>query len=69
MGGHAQHLAHDGNSEQMMRDLLTPGTKGKIPNLQLLGEVTHHPWHVRVHSRRTAIYDAHILACEKTLHK
>lgn len=69
LGGHAQHLTHGGNSEQMMRDLLTPGMKGKIPNLQLVGEITHHPWHVRVHSRRTAVYDTHILACEKTLHR
>ena len=33
----------------------------------MLAEIEHHPWSVRVHDRRTAQYDAHIIACKKVL--
>jgi SAM-dependent methyltransferase len=65
LGGHAQHLAHEGNSEDLMREILTPQKPYAVGNLRLIAEKTSYPWHVRVHARRTAAYDTHILACEK----
>lgn len=37
-----------------------------IQNLSLVGEIENHPWYVRVHNRRTACYDTHIIACRKS---
>ena len=65
IGGHAPHLEHQGNSESLLRELLTPDKPNAVQKLRLIGEIEHHPWHVRVHARRTAVYDTHIVAFEK----
>lgn len=67
-GGHAQRAQHQGSSEAVLRSHLAENSK-TAPNLPLamLAEIEHHPWSVRVHDRRTAQYDAHIIACKKVL--
>lgn len=66
LGGHAQRRAHQGSSEAVLRNHLSAdaNTPGKL-KLELTGEIEHHPWNLRVHSRRTAHYDVHIVTCEK----
>lgn len=67
-GGHAQRAQHQGSSEAVLRSHLAEDSR-TAPNLPLamVAEIEHHPWSVRVHDRRTAQYDAHILACKKCL--
>lgn len=66
-GGHAQRAPHQGSSETVLRSHLAENSQ-TAPNLELkmVAEIEHHPWSVRVHDRRTAQYDAHIIACEKS---
>lgn len=53
-------------NELPLRVLLTPRRHPQsMKQLALTGEIEHHPWSVRVHRRRTARYDAHIVACTK----
>ncbi len=53
--------------EPPLRTLLNPGRHpASIDGLKIVGEIEHHPWLVRVHDRRTAGYDAHIVACVRT---
>lgn len=68
LGGRSPLGTHNADSPAALRAVL--GTESFSPALQplrLVGEVEHHPWHVRVHNRRTAAYDTHILACEKAV--
>lgn len=66
-GGHSQRRQHQGSSETVLRKHLSPDHSSPLNlKLEITAEIEHHPWHVRVHSRRTAHYDAHILACKKT---
>ena len=69
-GGHAQRSAHQGSSETVLRNQLSPELNSN-PNfkLKMIAEIEHHPWRLRVHSRRTAHYDTHILAIEKACEK
>ncbi|WP_455221858.1 methyltransferase domain-containing protein [Kaarinaea lacus] len=66
LGGHSQRGTEKGMSENLLRKLLTQDEdKDAIGKLKLIGEIEHHPWHVRIHNRRTASYDTHIIACGK----
>jgi len=66
LGGHAQRDPEGGVSEILLRKLLTSDENSPaIGDLKLIGEIEHHPWHVRIHNRRTASYDTHIIACNK----
>ncbi|MCI0507402.1 MAG: methyltransferase domain-containing protein, partial [Gammaproteobacteria bacterium] len=50
IGGHAQRGSEGGNSEQLLRNLLTPDKHPQAAGkLSLIGEIEHHPWHVRIH--------------------
>ena len=66
-GGHSQHHSHLGNSETVLRKHLSSDPQTPL-NLKLVmtGEIEHHPWTVRIHSRRTTLFDAHIIACKKS---
>lgn len=62
LGGRGIYQPHGGDSEAIMRDLL----QGRQYPLKIIGENPHHTWHVRIHRRRTASYDTHILALQKS---
>lgn len=52
--------------ELPLRVLLTPGRHPQsLDKLALIGEIEHHAWAVRVHRRRVASYDAHVVACAR----
>lgn len=66
LGGRSPLGAHNADGPEALRTVI--GAESSHPSLRqlrLVGEVEHHPWHVRVHNRRTAVYDTQILACEK----
>lgn len=66
LGGHSQYQTHKGNSETVLRQHLAPDQKSPLNlKLTMTAEIEHHPWQVRVHNRRTATYDTHIIACKK----
>jgi len=66
IGGHAQRSAENGMSDKLLRKLLTHDeSEQSIGTLKLKGEIEHHPWNVRIHNRRSASYDTHIIACNK----
>lgn len=68
LGGRSPLGAHNADGPAALRAVF--GTESSHPalrQLRLVGEVEHHPWHVRVHNRRTAVYDTQILAYEKSL--
>ena len=66
IGGQAQRSAENGMSDKLLRKLLThEESEQSTGNLKLIGEIEHHPWHVRIHNRRSASYDTHIVACNK----
>jgi SAM-dependent methyltransferase len=65
--GHEQGDMDTSTRDTILSAMLTPGEHpGAIQGLTVVGEEAHHPWHVRVHNRRTASYDTHIVACKKT---
>lgn len=66
VGGISQRGPDGGASEVRMRDMLMNHHAPKaVENLAIIGEIEHHPWYFRVHSRHTIAYDSHIIACEK----
>lgn len=66
LGGRSPLGKDNADSAAALRSLLAgPSRRAPLQHLRLVGEVERHPWQVRVHSRRTAAYDTHILACEK----
>lgn len=67
IGGRDPLGAYEGAAEPMLRAMLTPGENADvIQNLKLVGEIENHPWHIRVHNRHTATYNAHLFAAKKT---
>jgi len=65
-GGHSQRGQHQGSSEAVLRKHLSPDQPSPLNlKLKITAEIEHHPWQLRVHNRRTAHYDVHILACKK----
>lgn len=66
LGGRAAFGVDSVDSASALRALLRgEASNPALKELRLTGELEHHPWHVRVHNRRTASYDTHILACRK----
>lgn len=64
LGGRSSFDQHNADSAAALRSLLSDDSPyAAQQRLRLIGEVEHHPWEVRVHNRRTAAYDTHILAC------
>jgi len=67
LGGYSQRRSHRGSSESVLRSHLASGQNSPLNlKLKMTAEIEHHPWRVRVHNRRTALYDSHIVACKKT---
>jgi ubiquinone/menaquinone biosynthesis C-methylase UbiE/uncharacterized protein YbaR (Trm112 family) len=66
IGGHAQRGTHNGAAEPLLRELLSADKKPHIKNsLKLVGEIEDQAWNMRIHSRHTACYETHIVACQK----
>ena len=62
IGGHSPRSLGAGQSESVLRALLTRGAHpAGIDRLRLVGEVDRYPWHVRVHDRHTATFNTHIV--------
>ena len=66
VGGRGRPDNETGESEQLLRQMLTSSNLPALKNINIVGEIESLPWHVRVHSRRTALYDVHVIACKKT---
>lgn len=66
IGGKGRPGKRAGESEHLLRQILTAGNLPALKNITIVGEIESHPWHVRVHSRRTALYDVHVIACKKS---
>lgn len=67
VGGHSQRGPGGGAGESLLRAMLAAGEPDQaVSDLVMFGEIENHPWNVRVHSRRMASYDTHILACKKS---
>jgi len=65
IGGHSQRGLEHGAGEPFLRTLLTPGAHPQsVENLKIVGEVSDHPWCVRIHDRSSATYNVHIIAAE-----
>ncbi|MCA9135735.1 MAG: methyltransferase domain-containing protein [Planctomycetales bacterium] len=64
-GGHSQRGPDAGESEPVLRRLLTPGQPQSIPNLELAAE-DNFPWHVRMHDRSIVAYQCHTVVARKT---
>lgn len=65
VGGHSQRGPHGGAAEPLLRNMLSPGTAGAVGGLRIVGEIEEQPWNIRIHSRHTATYVTHIVACKK----
>lgn len=64
LGGRSSFDEDRADSAAALRSLLSSKSlHATQQRLRLIGEVEHHPWEVRVHNRRTAAYDTHIVAC------
>lgn len=58
IGGHSQRGPDEGASEPRVRALFAADSP---PGLELLGEVDHIPWHVRLHDRASMQYGMHLM--------
>lgn len=67
LGGHSQRGGFAGNSDELLRALLTPGAHPQsVSNLRIVGEDPNVRWATRIHSRSTTEYLTHVLALRKT---
>lgn len=65
IGGHSQRGVTGGAAEPLLRALLTAGAHPlSIAGLALRDEITHFPWHTRLHDRSVMLYDVHIWIAE-----
>lgn len=65
LGGHSQRGPLDGESDAVLRALLTPGAHPHgIAELKLIAERNNLPWHVRMHERSTVEYSVHMVVAE-----
>jgi len=77
VGGHSQRSSRGGRSEEILLDLLAqkrpiqsgPAASPVDVSFELLNELKHHPWRIRLHDRATLDYSVHLLAlrCNKIL--
>jgi SAM-dependent methyltransferase/uncharacterized protein YbaR (Trm112 family) len=65
LGGHSQRSSEAGDSEPVLRRLLTPGSPQSIEGLSLHDEC-EVGWHVRMHERSTVSYKSHLVAIRRT---
>jgi len=65
VGGYNQRSVFEGESEVLIKQLLQQQLQDTGESLNLIDEIQHHPWHIRLHSRNVSSFDVHILACEK----
>ncbi len=66
LGGHSQRSPMAGDSEAILRTLLTPGAHpSSLNTLKLLAERTELPWQVRLHDRSTMTYKLHLVVAER----
>lgn len=62
LGGHSQRGPDAGAAEPILRRLLTPGGHPQsITRLELLNEIDHLPWTVRLHDRSAMKYLVHLV--------
>ena len=67
LGGHSQRGAGRGSSEQLVRDLLTPGAHpAAVEGLRIVAEPPQCGWQVRLHERAVMQYRSDLLVVEKT---
>jgi SAM-dependent methyltransferase len=66
LGGHSQRSPGRGQSEPVLRALLTPGAHpASIGTLTIESEIDSVPWQVRLHDRSTVHYRAHLVIAGK----
>ena len=67
VGGHSQRSPNAGDSDTILRSLLTPGAHpSSINELALTAERDQVPWHVRLHDRSTMTYKVHLVVATRT---
>ncbi len=64
IGGHSQRADHKGQSDEIMRQLLTSPDQG-FPSIRLVTEKDNIPWVVRIHDRSQMHYSLHGVTIEK----
>ena len=65
LGGHSQRSQMQGESDQLLRAMLTPGNPAHVfPNLRLAAEADNLKWHVRLHDRSTMTYSVHLVVAD-----
>lgn len=65
VGGCRQRGFYAGESEVLTKQLLQHSTEEHPEILNLMEEIEHFPWHIRLHSRNVSSFDVHIMVCEK----
>jgi SAM-dependent methyltransferase/uncharacterized protein YbaR (Trm112 family) len=67
LGGHSQRSKTEGESNLLLRSMLTPGDPNHVfPNMRLAGEADNLKWHVRLHDRSTMTYAVHLVVADIT---
>lgn len=66
LGGHSQRGPHRGDSEPVLRGLLTPAAyPHSLSGVCLIAEMARLPWRVRVHERSATEYELHAVVAKK----
>lgn len=67
IGGHSQRSSTGGQSDAMLRQLLTPGMHPQsIEGLVRVAEKDHLPWRLRLHDRSSVTYDVHLTIAQRS---
>lgn len=67
IGGHSQRSRNEGQSDAMLRELLTPGMHPQsIAGLSIAAEQDRIPWKLRLHDRSSVHYDVHLTIAAKS---
>lgn len=65
MGGHSQRSENNGDSEAILKSLLSGGSHPMaLNNLRLVKEIPDLPWSVRLHDRSYMQYKSHLVVIE-----
>jgi SAM-dependent methyltransferase len=65
VGGHSQRNPEQGAGEPALRAMFSQADPRAVNGLNMIGEIEHQNWMMRIHSRRTVHYDSHIVAFKK----
>ena len=66
IGGHSQRGPLEGNAENLLQALLTPGAHPQsVRHLAITAQQTNVPWQTRLHARSTMQYQTHVLVLHK----